>query len=229
MSKVRLSIQKTKNNRDCDLSGRLKSLNAECRNCAPITPFECLSGCRVYLLKSELRHLWEAMENPNYLKELFNALKNKARLQVMQAIVNGTCSLGHLQEELKKAGHNSRQDYLNEECLPALMAVGLAARVRENYHATTLGNCLTQLFRDFTEFVNELPTHSECYEEALLQSLHVGPKTFENIEATYCTKKCFANPQTFELDWFDKNAGGKSLHILLQNNTGSKQRNFDNH
>jgi DNA-binding HxlR family transcriptional regulator len=188
MSKVLLSTQKAENNHVHDLPGRLKSLNAECRNCAPITPFECLSGCRVYLLKSELRQLWEAMDNPNYLKELFNVLKNKARLHVMRVIVNGTWSLSQLQMELKKDGYNVCQEYLNEECLPPLVRIGLAARVRDNYHATTLGNRLTQLLINFTEFVENLPNHSECYEEALLQTLLSGPKTFEDIEVIIAPK-----------------------------------------
>jgi DNA-binding HxlR family transcriptional regulator len=173
---------------NCDLSGKLKSLNAECRNCAPITPFECLSGCRVYLLKSELRHLWETMSNPDYMKDLFNVLKNKPRLHVMQAIVKGAYSSSQLQQEIERAGHDYRQDLLSEECLPLLMEVGLAARVRDNYRATTLGTRLSKLFDDFLEFTDKLPTHSECYEEALLQALLSGPKTFEDIEALVAPK-----------------------------------------
>jgi DNA-binding HxlR family transcriptional regulator len=173
---------------NCDLSGKLKSLNAECRNCAPVTPFECLSGCRVYLLKSELRHLWEVMANPNYIKELFNVLKNKPRLHVMQTIVKGTYSSSQLQQEIERAGHDYRQNLLGEECLPILMKVGLAACVRDNYRATTLGIRLTRLFDDFLEFADKLPNHSECYEEALLQALLSGPKTFEDIEALVAPK-----------------------------------------
>jgi DNA-binding HxlR family transcriptional regulator/predicted transcriptional regulator len=181
-------VPQTRKIDNCDLSGKLKSLNAECRNCAPITPFECLSGCRVYLLKSELRHLWETMANPDYKKELFNVLKNKPRLHVMQAIVKGTYSSSQLQQEIERAGHDYRQDLLSEECLPFLLEVGLAARVRDNYHATTLGIRLTKLFDDFLEFADKLPTHSACYEEALLQALLSGPKTFEDIEALVAPK-----------------------------------------
>ena len=67
----------------------LKSLDAECRNCAPITPLECINRCHVYKLKNELRKLRETMDNPNYIKELFNVLKNETRLHILQAIVNG--------------------------------------------------------------------------------------------------------------------------------------------
>jgi DNA-binding HxlR family transcriptional regulator len=178
-------VRKNENN---PLSGKLKSLNAECRNCAPITPFECINGCRVYQLKSELRHLWEAMDNPNYMKELFNVLKNKPRLHVMQVLADGTWSLSQLQQVLKKAGHNYRLDHLGEECLRPLKAVGLVAMVRDNYHATTLSSRLNELLGGFIEFTDMLPTHSECNEEALLQALLSGPKTFEYIEALVAPK-----------------------------------------
>jgi DNA-binding HxlR family transcriptional regulator len=106
----------------------------------------------------------------------------------MQAIVKGTYSLSQLQQEIERAGHDYRQDLLGEECLPLLKKVGLAASVRDNYRATTLGIRLTKLFDDFLEFADNLPAHSECYEEALLQALLSGPKTFEDIEALVAPK-----------------------------------------
>ena len=122
-------IWKTENSRN--LTETLKSFDAECRNCAPITPLECISRCRVYKLKNELRHLWETMDNPNYIKELFNVLKNETRLHILQAIVNGRYSVSQLQQELKKAGHSHSQDTISEEYLRPLMAVGLATVARE--------------------------------------------------------------------------------------------------
>ena len=91
-----------------DLSGMLKTLDAECRNCAPISPLECINRCQVYKLKNELRKLRETMDNPNYIKELFNVLKNETRLHILQAIVNGRYSVSQLQQELKKTGHSSQ-------------------------------------------------------------------------------------------------------------------------
>ncbi|MGE5533554.1 MAG: hypothetical protein ACM3UN_04320 [Bacillota bacterium] len=177
-----------KNETTSDLSGKITLLNAQCRNCKPITPFQCLSGCRMYTLKSELRQLWEAIDNPNYIKELFNAIKNVKRLHVMQVLANDTFSLSVLQQNLKKAGYSYRQDLLSEECLPALKDVGLVSTVRDGYRATTLGVSLTRLIGAFLEFADRLPSHSECYEEALLQSLLSGPKTFEDIEALIAPK-----------------------------------------
>jgi len=93
-------IRKTENN--SDLTAMLQTLDAECRNCAPITPLECINRCQVYKLKNELRKLRETMDNPNYIKELFNVLKNETRLHILQAIVNGRYSVSQLQKNSKK-------------------------------------------------------------------------------------------------------------------------------
>ncbi len=171
-----------RNGENRDLSSMLKSLDAECRNCAPTSPLQCIGRCQVYRLKNELRTLREAMNNPNYIKELFNVLKNETRLHILKAIVNGKYSVGQLQQELKKNGYLHSQDTINEEYLQPLMAVGLANESRDQYYATTFGGRLTEVLQYFPEFVDMLPAHSECYEESLLRALLEGPKTFEEIE-----------------------------------------------
>jgi len=180
MGNVLTPTRKNENYRD--LSTLLESLDAECRNCAPITPLECITRCRVYNLKNELRHLRETMDNPNYIRELFNTLKNETRIHILQAIVNGRYSVSQLQQELKKNGHSHSQETISEEYLNPLMAVGLATETRDEYYATTFGGRLTELLGCFPEFAEKLPAHSECHEEILLQSLLTGPKTFEDIE-----------------------------------------------
>ncbi len=186
MGNVLTPTRKTENSRD--MAGMLKTLDAECRNCAPISPLECINRCQVYRLKNELRKLRETMDNPNYIKELYNVLKNETRLHLLQAIVNGRYSVSQLQQELKKTGHSHSQDTINEEYLQPLMAVGLATEARDEYYATTFGGRLTELLENFPEFAEILPAHSECYEEILLQSLLAGPKTFEDIEALISPK-----------------------------------------
>jgi len=177
-----------KNQNHQDLAGMLNTLDAECRNCAPTSPLQCLNRCQVYKLKNELRRLRETMDNPNYLKELFNVLKNETRLHILQAIVNGRYSISRLQQELKKTGHVHSQDTISEEYLRPLMSVGLATEARDEYYATTFGGRLTELLDDCPEFAEMLPAHSECYEETILQSLLAGPKTFDDIEALISPK-----------------------------------------
>jgi DNA-binding HxlR family transcriptional regulator len=128
------------------------------------------------------------MDNPNYIKELLNVLKNETRIHILQAIVNGRYSVSQLQQELKKTGHSHSQDTINAEYLLPLMSVGLANEARDEYYATMFGGRLTELLGTFPEFAEMLPAHSECYEETLLQSLLTGPKTFEEIEALISPK-----------------------------------------
>ena len=165
-----------------DLSGILRTLDAECRNCAPLNPLECITRCNVWKLKNELRRLRETMDNPNFLKNLFNVLKNNTRLHILKAIVKSRYSVSKLQEELKKAGYSHSQETITEEYLRPLLDVGLAAEAQDQYYATTFGGRLTELLGDFPEYVDILPAHSECYEETLLNALLSGPKTFEDVE-----------------------------------------------
>ena len=165
-----------------DLVEMLRALDAECRNCAPLNPLECVTRCNVWKLKNELRTLRETMNNPNFIKDLFNVLKNETRLHILSAIVKGRYSVSQLQQELKKAGFTHSQDTINEEYLRPLMDVGLAAEARDGYYATIFGDRLTELLDDFPEFVSVLPAHSECYEEMLLSALLAGPKTFQEVE-----------------------------------------------
>ena len=185
MGKVLTTIR---NSEHKDLAGMLSQLDAECRNCAPTSPLECITRCQVYKLKNELRKLRETMDNPNYIKELFNVLKNQTRLHILNAIVNGRYSVSQLQQELKKTGHTHSQDTINEEYLQPLMAVGLATESRDEYYATTFGGRLTESLGAFPEFAETLPAHSECYEETLLRALLLGPKTFEEIESLISSK-----------------------------------------
>jgi DNA-binding HxlR family transcriptional regulator len=180
-------LQPTNNGEKRNLSSLLQTLNAECRNCAPTSPLECLS-CQVYKLKNELRSLRETMDNPNYIKELFNVLKNETRLHILRAIAEDKYSVSQLQQELKKTGRNHSQDTISEEYLQPLLTVGLANESCEQYYATNFGGRLTEVLGVFPEFTEVLPAHSECYEETLLRALLTGPKTFEDIEEVISPK-----------------------------------------
>ena len=170
------------------LAEMLKTLDAECRKCAPLTPLECITHCTVWKMKNELRRLRETMDNPNFIKDLFNVLKNNTRLHVLKTIVKRRYSVSKLQEELKKAGYMHSQETIHQEYLHPLLAVGLAAETQEQYYATAFGDRLNELIGDFSEFATVLPAHSECYEETLLSTLLSGPKTFEEIEALVSSK-----------------------------------------
>lgn len=183
------TLNKPRNGQDNqDLVHRLEDLGARCRACAPVSPLECITRCNLWKLKNELRQLHERMDDPNFIKELFNVLKNSTRLQILKTIVKGKHSVSRIQEELKKAGYSHSCDTLSHEYLQPLMHVGLAAETQEQYYTTTFGGRLTEIVEEFSDFVDVLPPHSECYEETLLDTLLSGPKTFDGLAAFVSSK-----------------------------------------
>jgi predicted transcriptional regulator len=182
MIEQQLDAQKTSEKKHA-LSETMKAIGEECRNCAPLTPLNCITRCNVWKLKNELRTLHGTMDNPNFIKELLNVIKNNTRLHILRSIVKGRYSVTKIQENLKKAGYVHSQETINQEYLRPLISVGLAAEAEDEYYATMFGGKMHDLLDDFTQFVEVLPAHSECYEETALEALLVEPKTFEEMES----------------------------------------------
>ena len=168
--------------KNSDFAVMLKVLDEKCRKCTPLTPLECISRCKTWKLKNELRILHKNIENPDFMKDLMNVLKNETRLHILMTIAKGHYSVGKLQQELRKTGYSHSQDNIVEEYLRPLVEVGLAVEDQDQYHTTTFGGRLTELIGGSANLVNLLPARSECYEETLLKALLSGPKTFEDIE-----------------------------------------------
>ena len=164
-----------------DFPAMLRILDDECRKCTPLTPLECISRCKTWKMKNELRRLHKTIENPDFMKDLMNVLKSDTRLHILMTIAKGHYSVRKLQQELRKAGHSHSQDTIVKEYLRPLVEVGLAVEAQDGYYATTFGGRLTELIEGSAKILNFLPVHSECYEETVLKALLSGPKTFEDI------------------------------------------------
>ena len=178
----RTILTSEKNNQKNELTQMLRELNRECQNCAPLTPIKCITRCKTWKLKNELRKLSEKMNDPKYMKTLFNVLKNETRLRILNTSVKRRYSLDQIQQELRKIGYYHSRETLSQEYLSPLLGVGLIDEIQNQYYATTLGNKITVILNDFPDFGNILPAHSECYEEKLLRKLLEGPKTLNEIE-----------------------------------------------
>lgn len=160
----------------------LKTLEDMCKHCTPITPVQCISLCRFYKLKNELRNLRVLMSNPNYTINLLNTVKNRTRLQIFKEITNGRCTLEKIQQDLKKTGIQQSQNTINEEYIQPLIAVGLVSESLGKYGSTTFGVRVNEMLESFAEYADKLPPQSESHEEDLLQFLLSGPKTCEEIK-----------------------------------------------
>jgi len=164
------------------LADVLKESEETCKNCNPLTPTTCVTSCKIWRLKNELRKLCEKVKNSSFMRDLLNALKNKRRLQVLEIISKGRYSLPTLQKELKKLGYHHSQQTIAEEYIAPLTEVGLAEEDQDRYHATVFGHRLTELIKNFHDIGDILPPHSECYEETALCTLLNEPKTHEDLE-----------------------------------------------
>jgi len=177
---VNLLSQKTQN--PLGASENLKNLEDMCKHCSPITPMQCLSVCRFYKLKNELRNLRNILDNPNYATDFFNVLKNQTRFQVFQIIANGRCTLTKVQQELKNVGTQHSLYSISDDYIQPLITVGLVSESLGKYSATLFGLSVADLLDGFDIFIQKLPAQSECYEETLLQLLLSGPKTRQEIQ-----------------------------------------------
>ncbi len=166
----------------------LRDLDKECKDCAPTSPLECMSNCSVWKLRNEFRKLCETMENPNFMKDLLNVLKNETRLTILQKIGKSRHSVDKLQHELKQSGYLHSQETIADEYLRPLLRVGLAVESQDEFYATAFGSRLAGLVANIPEFTGILPAHSECYEENILKALFAGPRTFEEIRGLVPSK-----------------------------------------
>jgi hypothetical protein len=177
---VNLLSSKTRSRQDT--AENLKTLEDMCKNCSPITPTQCLSLCRFYKLKNELRNLRNIMDNPTYTTDFFNVLKNPTRFRVFQIILNGKSSLAKIQQELKNINACHSQYSISDDYIQPLITMGLVTESIGKYSATLFGICINDLLDGFDDFIQKLPSQSECYEETLLQLLLSGSKSRQEIQ-----------------------------------------------
>jgi predicted transcriptional regulator len=164
------------------LTDLLGMLEENCKNCNPLTPITCVTGCKTWRLKNQFRKLHEKAKNPDYMTNLLNTLKNKRRLQLLEIISKDRHSTARLQQKIKELGFNHSRQTIFEEYINPLIEVGLAEENQASYSATVFGCRLNGLVEDFRDVVEILPPHSECYEEIALDMLLRGPKAYEDLE-----------------------------------------------
>jgi predicted transcriptional regulator len=166
------------------LEDKVKRLEETCENCHPLPPITCITNCKVWMLKNEFRELSEKMRDPNYMKNLLNALKNKRRFKILEIITKEKSSINRLQEKLSEQGYDHSQETIIKEYVKPLLNVGLVEENQNHYRVTLLGSRLCGILRDFHGIEDIFPPHSECHEEIVLGALSDGAKTFGELKAT---------------------------------------------
>ncbi len=160
----------------------LEEAKETCKDCHPLTPMICVTRCKIWKLKNELRKLDRKMKNPNFVINLLNTLKNRRRLQLLETLSKGRYSIVRLQQKLKKLGYYHSQRTIAEEYVAPLIEVGLVEENHNKYHTTEFGYKLNELIGDFDDIGQLLPPHSECYEEKTVKTLFESSKTYEELK-----------------------------------------------
>lgn len=153
-----------------------------CGNCHPLTPMACVTRCEIWKLKNQLRKLNEKMQNPRFMTDLLNTLKNRRRLKLLNILSKGRHSITTLQQKMKKLGYYHSQGTIADEYLSSLIEVGLAEENHNKYKTTLFGRKLNELIQDFDAIEAFLPPHSKCYEEKTINALFKDSKTYKELE-----------------------------------------------
>lgn len=164
---------------ETNLGSLIKSLEEKCRNCKPVSAIICVSDCKTWRLKNQIRMMHERIQRPDFLEHLLNTLKNQRRLQLLEMVSKHRRSITQLQDELKSLGHSHSQQTIVEEYITPMIEVGLVQEGQNPYTVTLLGSRVNNLVMDFHDLEQALPAHSECYEETTLDALLERPRTHE--------------------------------------------------
>ena len=123
----------------------------------------------------------------SHVPNLFNAVKNKRRLKIMDALSERPRNVKDLQEYLKNSGYYHSCRTINEYLRP-LVQTGLIKEDGDGrYRSTLYGRKFREMLRKF-DSEDLLPTHSHGHEESVLRQLLSGPKSYEELVGSIAHK-----------------------------------------
>lgn len=167
-----------------ELVGTIEKIDETCSRCKPLSMVSCVTNCKVWRLKNELRELHKRTQEKDFTTSLLNTIKSRRRQQILDLVCKGHHSISRLQDELKKQGYYHSQNTILEEYINPLIKNDLVKVDQETYYPTLFGAKLNELTTNSFDLETILPPHSECYEETVLSSLASEPKTYEDLKGT---------------------------------------------
>lgn len=152
-----------------------------CKNCDTVSPMICVERCDVWKVKNEILEIRRVVNQRNHAVRLFNVLKNKRRLKILDALVERSHSVKELQEYLRNMGYRHSRSTIVNAYIKPLLDTGLIKREGSRYRLTFYGKSFHDILKGVF-FKDTLPIHSCCYEEVVLRALKAQPKTFNELE-----------------------------------------------
>lgn len=159
----------------CSLEQTLHVIDERCKGCDGASPIFCIDQCETWKVKRELRKVKSVLSEDNHRLKLFNAIKNKRRLTILDVLCSAASSIDSLQTKLKKYRFHHSQKTINQYLKPLLKA-GLVQRSGKRFGPTLYGRKVHGAIVRHG-FSGELPTNSDGYEEKTLTNLLDGAKT----------------------------------------------------
>ncbi len=169
------------------LSEFLEQAQNVCQRCGAISPLVCVERCELWKAKNELLDMNGLLTRKNHVPNLFNAVKNKRRLKIMDALSERPRDVKDLQEYLKNSGYYHSCRTINEYLKP-LVQTGLIKEDGDGrYRSTLYGRKFHDMLGKF-DSEDLLPTRSHGHEESLLRQLLSGPKSYEELAESIAHK-----------------------------------------
>lgn len=163
-----------------NLADILKQVEIRCGNCESISPITCVDRCEIWKAKNEFLKINAIVSEKNHVLNLFNVVKNKRRLRILDALSKRPHDIKELQKYLKNNGYYHSRHTIMSEYLKPLLKAGLVREGNNRYRLTLYSRKFHDLVSRFN-FRNVLPVRSRCYEELVLRKLLSGPKTHDEL------------------------------------------------
>lgn len=163
----------------CTLEQTLHVMEERCKSCNVISPMFCAEQCETWKVKKELQETSKALSEADHGLRLLNAIKNKRRLAILNALSNRALLLDVLQKTLRNQGFYHSQKTIDEYLKPLLKA-GLVKTNGKRLGLTLYGRKVHDAMVEHG-FAGRLPIHSSGYEEKTLRSLLSCAKTRDEL------------------------------------------------
>jgi len=112
------------------------------------------------------------------LVSLFNAIKNRRRLKILQILSTNPHDLEELRADLKDEGWYHSLNTVAKYIEP-LVEAGLVRTTNNRYTLTSLGKDIQDISSGHG--LEAFSPHSNCYEELCIQALRSGRKTYQEL------------------------------------------------
>jgi len=112
------------------------------------------------------------------LVRLFNAVKNRRRIKILQILSTDSQDLEELRADLKNEGCYHSLNTVARYIEP-LVETGLVRTANKRYTLTSLGKYIQDILSGHT--LEAFSPRSNCYEELCIQALRSGRKTYQEL------------------------------------------------